>query len=264
MDRIRKAYVDLPRGQVHCRIREGVEPTLVLLHQTASSSASFDPLMRELAIDHRIVAIDTPGFGGSYDPSGMPSLGDYAAQIVATLDRLGADRFHLFGHHTGASLAIEIAATVPVRVESVMLAGPVFMTDAERIEFAAGYDQPIAPSRDGAHLLANWNYAATYNPDCDVELLHGEVVAMLRAWRGRPQAYAAVAHHDTAAAAAKIGAPVLLLTSPDDFFHFGFDRARAIFPRASVATTSGGNFQPAADAPGTARATEGFLASRRE
>jgi pimeloyl-ACP methyl ester carboxylesterase len=257
---LRKTYVDTPAGQIHCHVVEGLKPAMLFLHQTAASAASYDPLLRALDLPNQLIAIDTPGFGGSFDPQGWPSLSDYAEQIVAAVDALAIDRFHLFGHHTGATLGIEIAARYPGRALSLMMAGPVFMTDQERADFAAGYSVPFTPQRDGSHLLTNWNYAASYNPDCDVELLHGEVVAMLRAWRGRPQAYSAVAHHDSARAMRTLRLPVLLLTSPNDFFHASFDRAQALAPEATVAVTGGGNFQPGADAPGVARAIEAFLA----
>ncbi len=81
---------------------------------------------------------------------------------------------------------------------------------------------------------------------------------MLRAWRGRPQAYRAVAEHETAAVLAGLALPVLLLTSPDDFFHASFDRAQSLLPDAPVAVT-GSNFQPTADPDGVANAVVPFL-----
>ncbi len=258
---IRRAYLDLPEGQLHCHVRDGQGPAIVFLHQTASSAACYDPLFKELELPNRLVAIDTPGFGGSFDPPGNPSMQDYARWVLGGIDQLGVDAFHLFGHHTGGSLAVELAATQAERVLSVMLAGPVFMTPEERADFLAHYSEPIRPRADGEHLLENWRYAAGYNADCQPELLHGEVVAMLRAWRGRAQAYSAVGHHDAAALASELRCPALLLTSPDDFFHATFDRARALLPAAPVAVTSGGNFQPTADPAGVARAIEAFVQS---
>lgn len=261
MRRITKAYVDTPEGQVHVHMVDGSEPAIVFLHQTALSAKTYDPTLRVLDVPNRLIAIDTPGFGGSYDLNGMPLLGWYAEQILATLDRLGVQRFHLFGHHTGASLGIEIAASMPQRVLSLMLAGPVFMTPDERDAFVAGYHEPIAPQRDGSHLLVNWSYAALHNPQCDLVIMQDAVADLLRAWRARPQAYMAVAHHDTAARASQVTAPVLLLTTPGDFFRIGFDRAEALFPDAQVAETGGDNFPTAADPEGVATAIIAFLAS---
>lgn len=258
---VRKSYVDLADGQLHVREVAGSEPAIVFLHQTACSAQSYDPLLAELDVPNRLVAIDTPGFGGSFDPPGWPSLADYAGWILEGIDALGIGRFHVFGHHTGSSLAVYLAAHHPQRVVSIMLAGAELMTPEERRHFRDSHGEPIQPQRDGSHLQRNWDYAAGYNPDIAVEIIHDEVVAMLRAWKARPQAYRAVAGSDTPALAAGVTAPVLLLTSPDDYFHAELDRAKAAFPGATLAITGGANFQATADPAGVARAVEAFLAT---
>jgi len=259
---IRKLYVGAPERQVHVRLVEGSEPTLVLLHQTASSSQCFEPLMRALTLPNRLIAIDLPGFGGSDEIEGWPALAAYRDCIVATLDQLGAGPIVVLGHHTGASLAIELAVACQDRVEAIILVGPVLMSQQERDDFLVSHGEPLTPDREGSHLLVNWQYAAGYNYDCPTELLHQEVVAMLRAWRGRAQAYRAVAGQDTAALAQRVVARVLLITSPDDYFHATLDRAIAAFPAAEVASVGGGNFQPTLDPVGIAGAVESFLARR--
>jgi pimeloyl-ACP methyl ester carboxylesterase len=259
MGTVRRGYVDIAEGQIHVHQVGGCEPPILFLHQTASSARSFDPLLKAMPLPNRLIALDTPGFGGSYDPEGWPTLEAYAAQILAAADALGVDRFHLYGHHTGASLGIEIAAGAPDRVLSLMLSGPVFMTAGEREAFIADYRDPIMPQRDGSHLARNWSYAAGNNPSCDADILQDAVTDLLRAWRGRPQAYMAVAQHDTDVRARDVRAPTLLLTTEGDFFHYGFDRARAFFPRAATAQTSGDNF-PATTRPGeVAEAIASFI-----
>jgi len=75
MRSIRKAYVDIPEGQIHCHLVEGEGPPVVFLHQTALSAKTYDPLLRVLSVSNPLIALDTPGFGGSYDPDGWPTLG---------------------------------------------------------------------------------------------------------------------------------------------------------------------------------------------
>lgn len=257
--KMRKLYVDLPPGQVNCRVVDGCEPAILFLHQSASSSRFYEPLMAALALPNRLVAIDTPGFGESFDPEPGPTLSGYSDMMVSVADALGIERFHVFGHHTGATIALDIAARYPERARSIMLVGPQFMTDEERVKFSEKSTAAVEPQRDGSHLMVNWGFASRYNPDCDPALLNQEVVAMLHAWRGRAQAHRAVADHDSSADARLIRGPVLLLTSPDDFFHAILDRAKALLPQASVAVTGGGNFQPYAAAEEVARAVEAFV-----
>lgn len=242
MHTIRRTYVDIPEGQIHLHHTEGDDPPIVFLHQTASSARTYDPLFRAMPLPNRLISLDTPGFGFSFAPEGWPTLETYAGQLLGALDTFGVDRFHLYGHHTGASLGIEIAAREPDRVLSLMLSGPGFMNQEERDAFIPAYREPIMPQRDGSHLMRNWRYSASHNSSCDVELLQEGVVDLLRAWRARPQAYMAYAHHATEARCREVRAPVLLLTTETDFFHDMFDRARSAFPDAVTAETAGDNY----------------------
>lgn len=257
---IRCGYVDTRDGQLHYREVAGTAPAIVFLHQTASSSGSFQPLMQRLRLPNRLVALDTPGFGSSFAPRGWPSMADYARWTIEALDALGVRRFHVFGQHTGANIAGELAVRHPARVASVGMLGPVPMSAAERREFRKLLSTPIAPRPDGSHMLENWGYATQYNPGCDPVIQHDEVVSMLRAWRARPQAYRAVSFNDSLAVLRKVRAPVLLMSSPGDYFFERFVEVCAVRPEAAVATVGGDNFQALLDPDGVARALEKFIA----
>lgn len=256
---IRCGYADTAWGQLHYREVAGRAPAVLFLHQTASSSASFVPVLEALRLPNRRVAIDTPGFGGSFDPPGWPSMAKYAAYVVAGLDALRIREFHVFGQHTGANLAGELALRHPARVRSVTMLGPVPMTAPERREFRAALGEPIRPRADGGHLLENWRYASDYNPGCDPLMLNGEVTSMVRAWRGRAQAYRAVSFHDSRALVRRLQAPLLLMSSPGDYFHARFAEVCALRPDAATAMVGGDNFQTLQDPRGVARALERFV-----
>jgi pimeloyl-ACP methyl ester carboxylesterase len=215
--------------------------------------------MAAMPLPNRQIAIDTPGFGGSFHPKGWPSLARYADDIVAAIDRLGVRRAHWVGHHTGGCLAAEIATRHPRRTDSVTLLGPVAMTRAEQVDFRGHYSRPIAPKPDGSHLIENWTYAASNNAGCDIETIHGEVVDMLRAWRARPQAYRAVSFHDTLDAVRRLKCPLLLMTTRGDFFYPRFDRFRAARPDAAIAITPGANFPALTHGRAVARAIAAFM-----
>ncbi len=257
--RIRKGYAETPAGEVHYLERAGASPPIVFLHQTASAADTYDHMMASDRLPNRLIALDTPGFGGSFDPPGWPSMGRYAEVVMQALDVLGAERFHLFGHHTGACLGAEMAVRWPERVASLMMLGPVLMTRAEREQFRAGFRQPFAPVEDGSHLVKNWAYARSHNPTVDLEIVHREVSCMIRAWKGRAQAYSAVSYQDGAKVLARVKAPVLLLSSKTDYFYGQFDRALALRPDAAVAMVRGGNFAPMVGASSVVAAVAAFL-----
>ena len=111
---ITRDYVDWADGQIHYRLGgKGPGAPLVLLHQTAGSSAMYQSLMEILQGHYRMVAPDTPGFGQSDFPPPDPTVGYYAAALLEALQDLGVDRFHAFGFHTGASIACEMAVVAP-------------------------------------------------------------------------------------------------------------------------------------------------------
>jgi pimeloyl-ACP methyl ester carboxylesterase len=256
---IYKRYADTASGQVHVLERPGADLPVVLLHQTASSSNTYEEILKAGVGAHRLIAIDTPGFGGSFDPRGMPSMSDYAEQVIAALDALSVPRFHLFGHHTGASLGSEIAVRWPERAASLTMLGPVLMTPDERKQFRGAYETPFTPVADGSHLLSNWRYASQHNADCDPLILHREVLNMARAWQGRAQAYSAVSHQDGQDLLRRVSCPILLLSSESDFFHAQFDRATSLRPDAAVAMVDGGNFAPMLGAASITTALQSFL-----
>ena len=72
---IRKAYVETPDGQIHYRVKEGSGTPIVCFHQTASSSAMFERFMAAYPGPEPVYALDTPGFGGSFDPKGATQHG---------------------------------------------------------------------------------------------------------------------------------------------------------------------------------------------
>jgi len=129
---VRRGYVDTALGQIHYRERGSGRPVL-LLHQTASSSVMWERAMRCLPDGLRLIAMDTPGFGASDPPDGLPADGlrYYAGRVAGFLDALGVERAAVVGHHTGAMIAAELAAAQPRRVERLVLIGAVVLPSAE-------------------------------------------------------------------------------------------------------------------------------------
>jgi pimeloyl-ACP methyl ester carboxylesterase len=139
---VRRQYLDMASGQLH--YREARAPAgspqrtpVVCLHQTPTSSREFEPLMRELALDRRVVAPDTPGYGQSDGPAEPQSIDAYAAQLAEAIRLLGFGRDEssrpvLFGYHTGAVMAAQIALTDPKLIRGIVLYGFPFRSPTER------------------------------------------------------------------------------------------------------------------------------------
>jgi pimeloyl-ACP methyl ester carboxylesterase len=128
---MRRAYANTPGGQIHYRER-GSGPAVLLLHQTASSSIMWERPMRLLPESFRWVAMDTPGFGLSDPPATKPpGLDWYAGRVADFLDALELEQAHVVGHHTGAMIAAELAASRPERVDRLLPIGCVVFPTPE-------------------------------------------------------------------------------------------------------------------------------------
>jgi len=139
---VKRGYADMRWGQIHYRIAtpkipEGQWRTpLVLFHQSPLSSLEYGPLIAEMGRDRMVVALDTPGQGGSDGPPGEVSIGDYAAALVEALKTLGFDArkpFDLLGNHTGTSLAMEAALLEPKMVRQIVMTG-MYMAPESQIQ----------------------------------------------------------------------------------------------------------------------------------
>lgn len=139
---VKRGFVDMRWGQIHYRIATPRIPALlqktplVLFHQSPLSSLEYGPLIAEMGRDRVVVALDTPGQGGSDTPSGEVSISAYAAEMVAALKTLGFGPhrpFDLLGNHTGTSIAMEAALLEPDMVRQIVMTG-MYMAPESQIQ----------------------------------------------------------------------------------------------------------------------------------
>lgn len=108
-------------------VRDGRLP-LVMLHgggPGASSWSNFGSALPDFAADFRTILIDQPGFGASGKPAVVGNYYRHAADhVIAVLDHLGIDRFHVLGNSLGGGTAVRLALSHPQRVARLVLMGP--------------------------------------------------------------------------------------------------------------------------------------------
>jgi pimeloyl-ACP methyl ester carboxylesterase len=110
---------------------------------------------------------------------------------------LNLTKFHLLGHHSGASLATELAALYPTTVLTLCLVGTAIMARSEQIALNTLINIPLnEPIASGAHLQKTWDYLASHGVGDDLEFKQGEVIDHTRAWKGRTQIYSCVFEQD--------------------------------------------------------------------
>ena len=232
---IKKAYVDVGAGQVHYRHVPGDGIPLIFLHRTPAGSVTFEQMMISMMGDRPIYALDTPGFGGSFDPVGWPSVTDYRDWLIEAIDSLNIDDFHVFGHHTGTHLATEIAALLTDRSRSLMLNGVAYLTPEEREQFREMVADAVAPDPDGRYLGETWRVIRGLFAEFDPELVHREFASAMRSIHGRDQAFAAIWEQNYPAVMAKVMCPMFVMSAEDDFFVSYMERVKANHPETRVA-----------------------------
>src|SRR5687767_10133090 len=105
---MRRMFIDLSIGQIHCASCGDVDaPAVLLLHQTPRSWAEYRHVLPLIGRRYRAIAMDTIGFGDSAAPPWAPSIERWAGVAAELLDRLAIRRAHVVGHHTGGVIALE-------------------------------------------------------------------------------------------------------------------------------------------------------------
>lgn len=151
--RIRRGFADLSHGQMHYRAAGSRGEPLVILHASPGSSRQQVRLIEDFASEAMVFAPDTPGNGDSEAlGSEEPEITALAAAMLEFLDDAGLERVRLYGSHTGAAIATELAILAPERVSHLVLDGVSLMEGEELAEILATYAFPFEPDLDGAYL----------------------------------------------------------------------------------------------------------------
>lgn len=153
---VTKGFVEVEGGLVHY-VRRGQGPALVLLHAAPCSARVMAPLQALWGDHFTTLAFDLPGFGQSDMIEAEPlETRHLADRIAGAVRALGLTKVALYGRHTGAGVAVELAARHPDLCSFVLTDGfPVFAAPYSD-ERLAEYLPPITPSPDGGHLIWTW------------------------------------------------------------------------------------------------------------
>jgi haloalkane dehalogenase len=224
---LHRGYIDLDHGQLHYRSSKNRDlPVLLLLHQSPSDSRMYESLAVELQDEFWIIAPDNPGFGHSDPLPGGFSLEGCAAALVALLDQLNISSCFLFGHHTGASIAVAMASATEDRFLSVALCGPTLLS-AELQAALPGLAKPFPPMGNGSHLQNMWQRMAGKEGVSPPELLLRETMSAFAAGDSYPQAYVAVAAQDFEKQLRSLVMPVLVFAGTEDILYGQLDASYA-------------------------------------
>lgn len=101
--------------------RAGAGPTLVLVHGYLGGSAQWQAEIERLRHRFDVIAPDLAGYGDASHLAAPTEMAAHAYAVLATLDHLGVDRFHLLGHSMGGMVAQEVVRLASPRVRQLVL-----------------------------------------------------------------------------------------------------------------------------------------------
>jgi 3-oxoadipate enol-lactonase len=190
-------------------------PVVLLSNSLGATRAMWDPQVPALAERYRVVTYDTRGHGTSPAPPGPYTLDDLVDDVVALLDRIGAQRVHVAGLSLGGMVALRLAAREPQRVHRLAV-----LCTSAKTEPQAYLDRAAAARAAGTASFAPAVVSRWLTPRYAAE--HPALVARLEAMVAgcADEGYAACAEVvggvDLRDDLGRITAPTLVVSGADD------------------------------------------------
>jgi len=114
--------LDLPGGEIQAVERGPRDGSpIVLIHCFTCAIDWWNGVMPALTRDHRVIAVDLLGHGGSEKPESGYSIPHQAELVAQALKRLGVRDAEVVGHSLGGSVAVALAQQSPRLVGRVVI-----------------------------------------------------------------------------------------------------------------------------------------------
>jgi pimeloyl-ACP methyl ester carboxylesterase len=104
---------------------------LIFIHGLSGCWQNWVENIPYFAREHRVIAVDLPGFGQSEMPVEPISISGYAETIDALMQELGIDSAQVVGNSMGGFIGAELAIGFPARVERLVLVAAAGLSTAQ-------------------------------------------------------------------------------------------------------------------------------------
>ena len=162
---MKRAYADVPEGQIHYRI-EGCGEAILLLHAGVTSSLEYAKVIPFLSKTYCAIAMDFLGNGDSDQAPYPYQIPDHARTVVSFMDCLGIKKAIVVGWHVGGLVAIELAVTWPERVNKLVVSPTPLRDTKEKVQTSANkplnFTSHVEIKPDGSHLMEWWRRASLW------------------------------------------------------------------------------------------------------
>ncbi|GLP96374.1 alpha/beta fold hydrolase [Paraferrimonas sedimenticola] len=238
MTLVSRRYLPSDSGQLHIfQCGDPRLPKCLLLHQAPSNGAMFKTLMPLLSKHFFCVAPDFPGFGQSDGRS--DSISGLARELYESLTSAFGSFDLVFGHHTGAAVAIELAL-IQRLPPTLVMCGPPLLTEAQKAALPASIPVDIFDEQAPA-LDALWAKMRAKAPSVDIAISHRETLQAMALQNDYRAIYQAVADYPFAEACKAFDGETLLMAGSNDVLHGKMADTAKLLGKAEVHTLGDAN-----------------------
>ena len=120
---MREALVAVPGAHIHYRDSGGTGVPVIFLHSASGNRDAWEQQIGAFtASGYRVITYDRRGWGHSVDEPGNAQPWTAAGDLLAVVNRLGIDRFHLVSTALGGYVGFDFAISHPDRLRSLVVA----------------------------------------------------------------------------------------------------------------------------------------------
>jgi len=227
---IREAHASLPGVRLFYRDTGGTGQVVVFMHPATGTSQIWENQLAAFArAGYRAIAFDRRGWGRTeLDPAG-PQPGTAADDLLALMNQLDIQQFHLVGSAAGGFVTFDFALSYPERLRSFVVANSIGGVQDEAFVKLGAELRPAEFLAMPAHLRELSPTYRAADPEgtrrwLDIERgsrsdgpASGEARGQ-SAGRGNPVAAQPLKNRFTFAALEKITRPALLMTGGADMY----------------------------------------------
>lgn len=188
-------YQHLENGQRIAYIDKGKGEPLILIHGLGSYIPAWKQNIVALSKNHRVIALDLPGFGKSSKDAENYSIPFFAETVMQLQESLNIPKATWVGHSMGAQVAMEGALSHPQKISTLVLLAPAgFETFTEQEgQMMTSFVTPASIKATPDSLIRQTFKATFYDFPTEAEFMADDRVAIRGAenFDGYARAYAA-------------------------------------------------------------------------
>ena len=241
---MKRAYVDIPEGQIHYRIEGKGEP-LLLLHSAVGSSDEYSRAIPFLSKKYCAIAMDYLGHGKSDPAPFQYQMLDHSKTALSFMDAMGIKKAHIMGKSAGSNVAAEIAINWPERVNKLIMSSAGYFPDpSEGIDMSnhpdfTSFTSRVDIKKDGSHLMEWWRRAALWGGPLDI--IEDRVIEYIQAGPRGEEIHWASRTYDLKSRLPLIKCPTLVLSGTQDAFYAVAAKIKGFIPNGKLTVIENGS-----------------------